>query len=150
LAESCLRVLNLYSIQKWPSMKGRTDHAPNPCSRIFSSVHARTTEHSERHCRSRGRRTVQTVFQRASLPRQIRPSQQIMRVPVTTLIGLDPPVPRASPRASDDVEIKRFGADPTHVVGDLNCYPMPTPGKFGVFDEHTGLSWPCMREYASR
>src|SRR5215472_195225 len=73
-----------------------------------------------------------------------------MRVPVTTLIGLDPPAPRASPRASDDVEIKRFGANPTHVVGDLNCYPMPTPGKFGVFDEYTGLRWPCMREYSSR
>jgi hypothetical protein len=51
---------------------------------------------------------------------------------------------------SDYVEIKRFGANPTHVVGELNCYSMPTSGKFGVFDEHTRRSWPCMCEYSSR
>jgi hypothetical protein len=53
-------------------------------------------------------------------------------------------------RPSDHVEIKRFGANPTHVVGDLDCYSMPTSGKFGVFDEHTRRSWPCMCEYSSR
>jgi hypothetical protein len=51
---------------------------------------------------------------------------------------------------SDYVEIKRFGANPTHVVGDLDCYSMPTSGKFGVFDEYTRRSWPCMCEYSSR
>ena len=51
---------------------------------------------------------------------------------------------------SDYVEIKRFGANPTHVVGNLNRYSMPTSGKFGVFDEHTRRSWPCMCEYSSR
>src|SRR5947207_1142021 len=51
---------------------------------------------------------------------------------------------------SDYVEIKRFGADPTHVVGDLNCYSMPPSGKFGVFDEYTRRGWPCMCEYSSR
>jgi hypothetical protein len=38
--------------------------------------------------------------------------------------------------ASDHVEIKRFGTNPTEVVGDLDCYPMATSGKFGIFDEH--------------
>jgi hypothetical protein len=52
--------------------------------------------------------------------------------------------------ASDYVEIKRFGANPTHVVGNLDCYSMATSGKFGIFDEHTGRSWPCMCEYSSR
>jgi hypothetical protein len=51
---------------------------------------------------------------------------------------------------SDYVEIKRFRANPTHVVGDLDCYSMPPSGKFGVFDEHTRRSRPCMSEYSSR
>ena len=51
---------------------------------------------------------------------------------------------------SDYVEIKRFGANPTHVVGNLDCYFMPTPREFGVFNEHTRRSWPCMCEYSSR
>ena len=51
---------------------------------------------------------------------------------------------------SDYVEIKRFRANPTRVVGDLDRYSMPTAGKFGVLDEHTRRSWPCMCEYSSR
>src|SRR5262249_51251193 len=49
--------------------------------------------------------------------------------------------------ASDNVKIKRFRTGPNHVIGNLDCYFMPTPGKFGVFDEHTRRSWRCVRKY---
>ena len=52
-------------------------------------------------------------------------------------------------RPSDYIEVKRVGANPTHVVGDLDSHSMPAPGKFGVFDEHARRSWPCMCEYSS-
>jgi hypothetical protein len=36
--------------------------------------------------------------------------------------------------------------DPTHVIGDLDCYFMPTSRKFGVVDRYARWGRPCMRE----